>query len=119
MNVRSIIDACAGSRCPKRLPRRDRRCDPSTWPRARARGFLDRDGTIIEDVGYLHAFDQIAFFPWSADAIRSLNRAGLPVVVITNQAGIARGLFTEQFVIDTHVRVTERLAEGGAHGPQF
>ena len=77
--------------------------------------FLDRDGTIIEDVGYLHAFDQIAFFPWSADAIRSLNRAGLPVVVITNQAGIARGLFTEQFVIDTHVRVTERLAEGGAH----
>ena len=77
--------------------------------------FLDRDGTIIEDVGNLHALEQIAFFPWSADAIRCLNSAGLPVVVITNQAGVARGLFTEQFVGETHARLSERLAEGGAH----
>src|SRR5439155_19371965 len=74
-----------------------------------------RDGTIIEDVGNLHALEQIAFFPWSADAIRCLNSAGLPVVVITNQAGVARGLFTEQFVGETHARLSERLAEGSAH----
>ena len=49
--------------------------------------FLDRDGTIIEDVGYLDALDRIAFYPWTVDAIRMLNRAGLPVVVVTNQSG--------------------------------
>ena len=77
--------------------------------------FLDRDGTIIEDVGYLHEFDQIAFYPWATDAIRCLNRAGLPVVVITNQAGVARGLFSEEFVVETHERLSRTLAEGGAH----
>jgi D-glycero-D-manno-heptose 1,7-bisphosphate phosphatase len=76
--------------------------------------FLDRDGTIIEDVGYLHEFDQIAFYPWAADAIRCLNQAGLPVVVITNQAGVARGLMTEAFVGETHARLSATLAAGGA-----
>jgi len=76
--------------------------------------FLDRDGTMIEDVGYLDSLDRIAFFPWTVDAIRALNRAGLPVVVITNQSGIARGLFTEAFVDDTHRDMSARLAAGGA-----
>jgi D-glycero-D-manno-heptose 1,7-bisphosphate phosphatase len=76
--------------------------------------FLDRDGTMIEDVGYLDSFDRIAFYPWTVDAIRMLNRAGFPVVVITNQSGIARGLFTEAFVAETHRRIDERLAAGGA-----
>ena len=64
--------------------------------------FLDRDGTIIEDVGYLRRLDQLALFPWSVDAIRALNRAGMPVVVTTNQSGIARGVLTETLVEDTH-----------------
>src|SRR6185295_15840303 len=53
----------------------------------RAAVFLDRDGTLIEDVGYLDALSRIALFPWTIDAIRALNRAGLPVVVVTNQSG--------------------------------
>jgi len=76
--------------------------------------FLDRDGTIIEDVGYLRRLDQLALFPWSVDAIRALNRAGLPVVVTTNQAGVARGLFTEAFVDETHRELSRRLDAGGA-----
>jgi D-glycero-D-manno-heptose 1,7-bisphosphate phosphatase len=76
--------------------------------------FLDRDGTLIEDVGYLDRLDRIAFFPWTVDAIRALNRAGLAVVVITNQSGIARGLFTEAFVEETHRHLSARLAAGGA-----
>jgi D-glycero-D-manno-heptose 1,7-bisphosphate phosphatase len=76
--------------------------------------FLDRDGTMIEDVGYLDAFDRIEFFPWTVDAIRSLNRAGFAVVVVTNQAGVARGFFDETFVQETHRRIDARLAAGGA-----
>jgi D-glycero-D-manno-heptose 1,7-bisphosphate phosphatase len=76
--------------------------------------FLDRDGTMIEDVGYLDRIDQIAFFPWTTNAIRALNRAGLPVVVITNQAGIARGYFTEAFVDEAHQAITDQLQAGGA-----
>ena len=77
--------------------------------------FLDRDGTIIEDVGYLRRLDQIALFPWTAGSIRALNRAGLPVVVTTNQAGVARGFLTEAFVDETHRELTARLEAGGAH----
>jgi D-glycero-D-manno-heptose 1,7-bisphosphate phosphatase len=76
--------------------------------------FLDRDGTIIEDVGYLDRIERLACFPWSADAIRALNRAGLPVVVVTNQSGVARKYFAEAFVDETHRSLDARLAEGGA-----
>jgi D-glycero-D-manno-heptose 1,7-bisphosphate phosphatase len=76
--------------------------------------FLDRDGTLIEDVGYLDRLDRIALFPWTVDAIRALNRAGFIVVVITNQSGVARGFFTEAFVEETHRHLSARLAAGGA-----
>ena len=76
--------------------------------------FLDRDGTMIEDVGYLDSLSRVAFYPWTVDAIRALNRAGLPVVVVTNQSGIARGLFSEAFVDETHRDIDARLAAGGA-----
>jgi D-glycero-D-manno-heptose 1,7-bisphosphate phosphatase len=76
--------------------------------------FLDRDGTIIEDVGYLRRLDQIQLFPWSAGSIRALNLAGLPVVVTTNQAGVARGLLTPAFVEETHHELGRRLEAGGA-----
>lgn len=76
--------------------------------------FLDRDGTIIEDVGYLESLHQISWFPWSVEAIRALNRAGLPVVVITNQSGVARGRFTESLVQETHRALDLRLAAGSA-----
>jgi D-glycero-D-manno-heptose 1,7-bisphosphate phosphatase len=69
---------------------------------------------MIEDVGYLDALSRIAFFPWTVDAIRLLNRAGLTVVVVTNQSGIARGLFDEALVVETHRAIDARLAAGGA-----
>ena len=76
--------------------------------------FLDRDGTLIEDVGYLDRLDRIALFPWTVDAIRALNRAGFAVVVVTNQSGIARGFFDEAFVDQTHQWIEAYLAGGGA-----
>jgi D-glycero-D-manno-heptose 1,7-bisphosphate phosphatase len=76
--------------------------------------FLDRDGTIIEEVGYLDRLDRIRFFPWTVDAIRVLNQAGFLVVVVTNQAGVARGYFDETLVRDTHAQIDKKVREGGA-----
>ena len=76
--------------------------------------FLDRDGTLIEEVGYLDRADRVELYPWSIDAVRLLNRAGLRVIVATNQSGIARGFFTEAIVDDVHDRISALLAEGGA-----
>jgi D-glycero-D-manno-heptose 1,7-bisphosphate phosphatase len=76
--------------------------------------FLDRDGTVIEEVGYLNRLDRISFFPWSVDAIRALNQAGLLVVIVTNQAGVARGYFDEELVRQTHAVMDQRVREGGA-----
>ena len=76
--------------------------------------FLDRDGVVIEDVSYLDTIDRLALFPWTIDSIRALNRAGLPVVVVTNQSGVARGFFSEAFVGDVHRELSARLAAGGA-----
>lgn len=77
--------------------------------------FLDRDGTLIEEAGYLDRLERLVFFPYSVDAVRALNRSGLAVVVVTNQAGIARGIFKEPFVAQAHGYITRRLADGGAH----
>jgi len=77
--------------------------------------FLDRDGTIIEEVGYLDRPERIDMFPWSIDAIRLLHRAGLAVVLVSNQSGIARGFFPEAVVDNVHQRLSEMLAAGGAH----
>src|SRR3954464_13935529 len=76
--------------------------------------FLDRDGTLIEESGYLERLERMVFFPYSVDAVRSLNRAGFAVVVVTNQAGIARGIVKEPFVAEAHQAITDRLAAGGA-----
>jgi D-glycero-D-manno-heptose 1,7-bisphosphate phosphatase len=56
----------------------------------------------------------MALFPWTVDAVRILNRSDLPVVVVTNQAGVARGFFDETFVSAAHAHLSERLAAGGA-----
>jgi D-glycero-D-manno-heptose 1,7-bisphosphate phosphatase len=76
--------------------------------------FLDRDGTIIEEVGYLNRLDRLAFFPWTIDAIRSLNAAGFAVVVVTNQAGVAQGYYDEAFVRETHRRIDQAVRAGRA-----
>ena len=76
--------------------------------------FLDRDGTLIEEAGYLDRLERLMFFPFSIDAVRLLNRAELPVVIVTNQAGVARGIFPESFVGEAHAHLRDRLQAGGA-----
>ena len=76
--------------------------------------FLDRDGTMIEDTGYLSRVEDIAPFPWMVDSVRALHDAGLAVVVVTNQSGIARGLLTEERLADIHARIDTLLRNGRA-----
>ncbi len=76
--------------------------------------FLDRDGTLNEDVGHLDRLERLTLFPFAIDAARLLHQAGYAVVVVTNQGGIAKGLVEEPFVVDLHRRLTERFAAGGA-----
>ena len=80
---------------------------------------MDRDGTLIEESGYLNDLSRLIFFPYSVDAVRQLNRGGFAVVVITNQAGIARGIVTESFVATAHRHIEARMAKGGAHIDAF
>jgi D-glycero-D-manno-heptose 1,7-bisphosphate phosphatase len=77
--------------------------------------FLDRDGTINEEVGYLSDLKQLRLIPGAARAIKRLNDAHFLVVLVTNQSGIARGYFTEAFVQETHVLLRKMLKEQGAH----
>ena len=70
--------------------------------------FLDRDGTMIEDVGYLDRLQRLKLFPYTVDAIRLLNRAGFKIVVVTSQAGIANGVITEAFVNEAHHEIGRR-----------
>ncbi|PYR30507.1 MAG: D,D-heptose 1,7-bisphosphate phosphatase [Acidobacteria bacterium] len=81
---------------------------------ARDAVFLDRDGTIIEEVGYLDRVERVAFYPWTIDAVRALNRAGLRVVMVTNQSGVARGFFSEAIVEEVHRHIASMLEAGGA-----
>lgn len=81
--------------------------------------FLDRDGTLLEEAGYLDRLERLVFFPYSVDAVRLLNRANLAVVIVTNQAGIARGIFKETFVAEAHAHITDRLSAGGARIDAF
>ena len=76
--------------------------------------FLDRDGTLIEEVGYLDRPERLELYPWSADAIRALNRTGLRIVLVSNQSGVARGFFTEAVVQAIHDHLARLLAAGGA-----
>ena len=76
--------------------------------------FLDRDGTVIQDVGYLDECDRIKFLPKVGKAIKLLNESGFKVIVITNQSGVARGYFTEETVKEINEYIHESLAEQGA-----
>jgi D-glycero-D-manno-heptose 1,7-bisphosphate phosphatase len=76
--------------------------------------FLDRDGTLIEEAGYLDRLERMVLFPYTIDAVRLLNRAGLAVVVVSNQSGVARGFFDEAFVQATQRHLSSALASGGA-----
>ena len=88
--------------------------------------FLDRDGTINEEMGYINHLSRFVLLPRSIEAIKLLNGAGLKVVVITNQSGAARGYFPSSLVAEVHDHLQKLLAAGEArvdaiytclHGP--
>ncbi len=76
--------------------------------------FLDRDGVINEDVGHLHKIKDLHLLPGAASAIKKLNDAGYFVIVVTNQAGIAKGLYTISDMEELHAEVRARVGEEGA-----
>lgn len=76
--------------------------------------FLDRDGTINEEVGYIERLDRLKVIPAAFEAIRLINLSGLKAVVISNQAGVAKGLFPETFVQQTHEHLQKALHQKGA-----
>jgi D-glycero-D-manno-heptose 1,7-bisphosphate phosphatase len=81
--------------------------------------FLDRDGVINEEVGYLDSLDKLKIIPGAYEAIRLINESGMKVVVISNQAGVARGLFPEDFVKITHEYLQNALRKKGAYIDNF
>ena len=76
--------------------------------------FLDRDGTLIEERGYLDRLDLLTWFPWTADSLRLLHRAGFATVVVTNQSAIGRGIIDEPFLASVHAAIDAELARGHA-----
>jgi len=76
--------------------------------------FLDRDGTIVRDTAYVRDPDDVELLPGAAASIRRLNERGLPVIVVTNQSGIARGLITEQDYERVRRRLDKLLEAEGA-----
>jgi D-sedoheptulose 7-phosphate isomerase/D-glycero-D-manno-heptose 1,7-bisphosphate phosphatase len=76
---------------------------------------LDRDGTIIVDHGYVGTVDRVEFIEGAAEAIASFNEAGIPVVVVTNQSGVARGFYGLDDVSLVHRHISEHLAKFRAH----
>lgn len=81
---------------------------------AKAAIFLDRDGTLIEDVGYIRNPDDVRLLPGVASALRRAHNLQRAVIVVTNQSGIARGLFTEADYQAVRRRTNDLLAELGA-----
>ncbi len=77
--------------------------------------FLDRDGTINIEKEYLYRVQDFEFIPGVPEAIRLLNQAGIMVVVVTNQSGVARGYYTEEDVENLHRHISGELGHHGAH----
>jgi D-glycero-D-manno-heptose 1,7-bisphosphate phosphatase len=76
--------------------------------------FLDRDGTICEEVGYLNHLSRLMVYPWAASAIRRLNEAAVPVIIVTNQSGVSRGIFPESLVMEVHRQLAQELGTARA-----
>jgi len=76
--------------------------------------FMDRDGTLSHEVGYVNHPSRFELYPWSVDAVRLVNRAGRAAVVVTNQAGVARGYFPESVIHEVHSAMRQAMQAGGA-----
>lgn len=76
--------------------------------------FMDRDGTLSHEVGYVNHPSRFRLYPWAVDAVRAINEAGWLAVVITNQAGVARGYFPESVFQEVQGRLVGEVEAGGA-----
>jgi len=76
--------------------------------------FIDRDGTISEEVGYINHASRFRIFPYSAEAVRLLNENNWLAIVVTNQAGVARGYFSEDMIKTVHQQLNSELLRGHA-----
>lgn len=81
---------------------------------SRPAAFLDRDGVLIVDSGYPHRLDQLVLIPGAVEAVKRLNDAGYLTIIVTNQSGVARGMFSEEVMNGFNALLVERLAEAGA-----
>ena len=96
------------------------RSSPDSSPaKPRPAAFLDRDGVLNEDIGFAHRPDQIRWIPGAIDAVKRLNQLGFLVFIVTNQAGIARGLYTEDHVRALHAWMSSELERHGARIDDF
>jgi D-glycero-D-manno-heptose 1,7-bisphosphate phosphatase len=93
-----------------------KRPDPD---RRRPAAFLDRDGVINVDHGYTHKLEDLAFTPTAVEGIRLLNEAGYRVIVVTNQSGVARGLYGTAEVEAFHAHMAAALTAQGARIDAF
>jgi D-glycero-D-manno-heptose 1,7-bisphosphate phosphatase len=75
---------------------------------------FDRDGTLADEVGYVNHLSRFRVYPFAAEAVRAANRAGFLAVVVTNQAGVARGYFPEALVHEVHAVLSGAMQAGGA-----
>jgi len=75
---------------------------------------MDRDGTLSHEVGYVNHPSRFRLYPWTVDAVRAINQAGWLAVVVTNQAGVARGYFPESVVEEVLRRLRSDVESGGA-----
>jgi D-glycero-D-manno-heptose 1,7-bisphosphate phosphatase len=91
--------------------------DPTDPPRPAL--FLDRDGVLNEDRGYVYRWEDFAWVRGAREVVAAFNRAGWLVVVVTNQSGVGRGYYTEDDMHALHGRMVEDLAKAGAHVDAF
>ena len=77
--------------------------------------FLDRDGTVNEQMGYVNHLSRFVLLPGAGQAIRTLNQGGIPVVLVTNQSGLARGYFPKALLETVHEQMKQLLAQEGAY----
>src|SRR6185437_8335002 len=93
---------------------------PESWARPkRPAAFLDRDGVLNVDRGYAHKPEEIEMIPGAAAAVRLLNEVGYYVFVVTNQSGVARGLYSEDAIEQVHRHIQDILRAEGAHIDAF
>jgi D-glycero-D-manno-heptose 1,7-bisphosphate phosphatase len=93
--------------------------DSPDHPAPRPALFLDRDGVLNEDQGYVHRWEDFRWIPGAREAVAAFNRAGWLVIVVTNQSGVGRGYYTEADMHALHARMAEDLAEVGARIDAF